>query len=367
MRTGKGFSYLINDHQGTALTAVTAGTLLITRRRQLPFGQSRSEDSETIPGTRGFVGGTDDPTGLVHLGAREYDPTLGRFLSVDPVIDETDPAQMNAYSYAHNNPITQADPDGLRPDGPAGGATYNDDRWAADRGMTAGYTKKNGKWVWNQTPKKDKASQKKYAAYKASPSTYKVFHYDAKKAAAAKAQAKKRAEKRKAEEKRKADVERRKKNGIFGSIMKGNWNDAWENTKNVAPHLAVNVGVGFLATTGTAVCIASVVCGGGLFVVGASALLVGGVAAHMAVGTPEENRDPTHYFASTAKAEAKGMFFGATFGRGQMGAMLRGVNASRMTSAITGRAGSQPLFAGLEKNDLGGMTSRLTGYVKGLW
>ncbi|MFJ5092164.1 RHS repeat domain-containing protein [Streptomyces sp. NPDC088674] len=367
VRTGKGFSYLINDHQGTALTAVTAGTLLITRRRQLPFGQSRSEDSETIPGTRGFVGGTDDPTGLVHLGAREYDPTLGRFLSVDPVIDETDPAQMNAYSYAHNNPITQADPDGLRPDGPAGGATYNDDRWAADRGMTAGYTKKNGKWVWNQTPMKDKASQKKYAAYKASPSTYKVFHYDAKKAAAAKAQAKKRAEKRKAEEKRKADVERRKKNGIFGSIMKGNWNDAWENTKNVAPHLAVNVGVGFLATTGTAVCIASVVCGGGLFVVGASALLVGGVAAHMAVGTPEENRDPTHYFASTAKAEAKGMFFGATFGRGQMGAMLRGVNASRMTSAITGRAGSQPLFAGLEKNDLGGMTSRLTGYVKGLW
>ncbi|WEH30586.1 RHS repeat-associated core domain-containing protein [Streptomyces sp. AM 3-1-1] len=109
-----------------------------------PDGQSRSEDSETIPGTRGFVGGTDDPTGLVHLGAREYDPTLGRFLSVDPVIDETDPAQMNAYSYAHNNPITQADPDGLRPDGPAGGATYNDDRWAADRGMTAGYTKKNG-------------------------------------------------------------------------------------------------------------------------------------------------------------------------------------------------------------------------------
>jgi hypothetical protein len=32
-----------------------------------------------IPGTRGFVGGTNDPTGLVHLGAREYDPTLGRF------------------------------------------------------------------------------------------------------------------------------------------------------------------------------------------------------------------------------------------------------------------------------------------------
>ncbi|NED81838.1 hypothetical protein G3I76_17295, partial [Streptomyces sp. SID11233] len=64
------------------------------------------------------------------------------------------------------------------------------------RGLKAGYTKKSGKYVWVQTPKKDKASQKAYAAYKASPSTYKVFHYDAKKAAEAKAQAKKRAEKR---------------------------------------------------------------------------------------------------------------------------------------------------------------------------
>ncbi|WP_431033703.1 RHS repeat domain-containing protein [Streptomyces sp. P6-2-1] len=232
VRTGKGFSYLINDHQGTALTAVTAGTLLITRRKQLPFGQTRSEDSETIPGTRGFVGGTDDPTGLVHLGAREYDPTLGRFLSVDPVIDETDPAQMNAYSYAHNNPITQSDPTGLRPDGPAGGATYNDDRWAADRGMTAGYTQKNGKWVWNQTPKKDKESRQKYAAYKASPSTYKVFHYNKKKADAAAASAKKRADKRKEDAKRKADAERREKHGILGNIVRGNWGDAWTQTKS---------------------------------------------------------------------------------------------------------------------------------------
>ncbi|WUP09261.1 hypothetical protein OHA28_38385 [Streptomyces sp. NBC_00269] len=39
------------------------------------------------PGTRGYVGGTTDPTGLTHLGAREYDPNLGSFISVDPVID----------------------------------------------------------------------------------------------------------------------------------------------------------------------------------------------------------------------------------------------------------------------------------------
>ncbi|WP_343242562.1 RHS repeat-associated core domain-containing protein [Streptomyces sp. SID8111] len=173
VRTGGTISYLISDHQGTAMTAITVGTLALTRRKQLPFGKLRTEQSNVF-GNRGYVGGTNDPTGLTHLGAREYDPVLGRFLSVDPIIDIHDPAQMNAYSYAHNNPLTKSDPDGLRPDGPAGGNSVNDDRWANDRGMTAGYTKKNSKWVWKQTPKKDKESQKRYWRYKADPSKYKV-------------------------------------------------------------------------------------------------------------------------------------------------------------------------------------------------
>ncbi len=46
----------------------------------------------------------DPSTGLTHLGAREYDPTNGRFLSVDPVIDTDDPQQMNGYAYSNNNP-----------------------------------------------------------------------------------------------------------------------------------------------------------------------------------------------------------------------------------------------------------------------
>ncbi|MEU6922333.1 RHS repeat-associated core domain-containing protein [Streptomyces sp. NPDC046631] len=179
VRTGATTSYLISDHQGTAMTAITVGTLALTRRKQLPFGQLRTPQS-TAFGTRGFVGGTNDPTGLTHLGAREYDPTLGRFLSTDPVIDVNDPAQMNAYSYAHNNPLTKSDPDGLRPDGPAGGASYNDDAWARDRGMNAGYTLKGSKWVWHQTPKKDPESQFLYAAYRQNTSGYLINDYYAK-------------------------------------------------------------------------------------------------------------------------------------------------------------------------------------------
>jgi hypothetical protein len=50
--------------------------------------------------------------GLTQLGAREYDPTLGRFLSVDPVADPNDAQQLHGYTYADNNPITKSDPDG---------------------------------------------------------------------------------------------------------------------------------------------------------------------------------------------------------------------------------------------------------------
>lgn len=36
---------------------------------------------------------TQDNTGLTHLGAREYDPVTGRFISVDPLLDTGDPQQ----------------------------------------------------------------------------------------------------------------------------------------------------------------------------------------------------------------------------------------------------------------------------------
>ncbi|MEV4715050.1 polymorphic toxin-type HINT domain-containing protein [Micromonospora sp. NPDC049374] len=86
--------------------------LTTNRKRHLPYGEDRSATQPTFFGTRGFVGGTQDDTGLTHLGAREYDPTLGRFISVDPIQDLTDPQQWNGYHYANNNPTTFSDPSG---------------------------------------------------------------------------------------------------------------------------------------------------------------------------------------------------------------------------------------------------------------
>jgi RHS repeat-associated protein len=107
-----GLSWLAHDHHGTDTLAVDATTSAAIVRRGDPFGNPRGTQP-TWPGSHGFVGGVTQQTGVTHLGAREYDPQLGKFLSVDPVLDPADPQQMNAYAYANNNPTTGSDPTGL--------------------------------------------------------------------------------------------------------------------------------------------------------------------------------------------------------------------------------------------------------------
>ncbi|WP_207936627.1 RHS repeat-associated core domain-containing protein [Actinomadura sp. KC216] len=117
MRTSDGtVTYLTADHLGTAQIAVNAATQAGTVRRFTPFGAVRAlDDDATWPNDKGFLGGTQDPTGFTHLGAREYDPETGRFISVDPVLNQADPQQMNGYTYANNSPVTFADPTGTCP------------------------------------------------------------------------------------------------------------------------------------------------------------------------------------------------------------------------------------------------------------
>ncbi|MFF8692848.1 RHS repeat-associated core domain-containing protein [Streptomyces sp. NPDC015144] len=108
-------SFTIADHHGTGELAIQASDLALTQRRTLPFGATRGTKPANWPGTKGFVGGTDDTksTGLTHLSAHEYDPELGRFISVDPILDLSDPQQMNGYTYGNNNPATLSDPTSL--------------------------------------------------------------------------------------------------------------------------------------------------------------------------------------------------------------------------------------------------------------
>ncbi|WP_318280423.1 RHS repeat-associated core domain-containing protein, partial [Streptomyces griseoloalbus] len=44
---------------------------------------------------------------------REYDPTIGQFISVDPLLELDKHQTLNGYSYAVQNPLTHSDPTGL--------------------------------------------------------------------------------------------------------------------------------------------------------------------------------------------------------------------------------------------------------------
>ncbi len=151
VRTSDGkLSFLAADHHGTGELAVDAATGAISQRRFDPYGVDRGQSSGTWPGEKGYVGGTiDASTGLTHLGAREYDPAIGKFLSADPLIDYTRPQQINGYAYADNSPITFSDPSGLE-------SCYPYAYCSGDNGTYGPYKPKN--------PEKDKAEHEEYEA-----------------------------------------------------------------------------------------------------------------------------------------------------------------------------------------------------------
>ncbi|WP_369174996.1 RHS repeat domain-containing protein [Streptomyces sp. R28] len=102
----------------------------------------------------------DDSTGLTHVGAREYDPSIGQFISIDPLLTLDQHQSLNGYVYANNTPVTTSDPSGLgvcMQDGPCGSVDavqeYEKKRKEKypelyDAGGTAS-TDSSGQTMWN--------------------------------------------------------------------------------------------------------------------------------------------------------------------------------------------------------------------------
>jgi RHS repeat-associated protein len=107
-------TYQPTNPQHTAQLQVDATSLAITRRSYDPYGQPRGTTPTSWADNHGYLGQPADPTtGLDLLGARDYDPVLGRFLTVDPVFEAGDPSQMGGYAYAGDDPVDGSDPSGL--------------------------------------------------------------------------------------------------------------------------------------------------------------------------------------------------------------------------------------------------------------
>ena len=116
VRTGAGtaYSFEITDQHGTSLLTLDHTAANPAWRQYTPYGTPRGQAPPSWPDTHAFLGKPADiTTGLDIIGARQYDPATGRFLSVDPVLDTSSPQTLAGYAYAADNPVTQADPTGL--------------------------------------------------------------------------------------------------------------------------------------------------------------------------------------------------------------------------------------------------------------
>ncbi|MFC4885494.1 polymorphic toxin-type HINT domain-containing protein [Streptomyces beijiangensis] len=113
--TSTNYKFQFSDQHGTSGLLLDNTAQTPTWRQFTPYGDSRGT-TVTWTDSRGFLNAPNNTnTGLTLLGIREYDPTLGRFISLDPLFEATDDQLLNGYSYTSNNPIGQSDPTGLCP------------------------------------------------------------------------------------------------------------------------------------------------------------------------------------------------------------------------------------------------------------
>ncbi|QNP55999.1 polymorphic toxin-type HINT domain-containing protein [Tessaracoccus defluvii] len=113
-RSPDGVRAFFSDQVGTSHTAVDWSNLAtVTRRVSDPYGNEVAMAKGPWVNGRGFLDQpVDSSTGLVDMGVRKYDPQTGRFISVDPVLDPSNPLSLNGYSYTNGDPVNDADPSG---------------------------------------------------------------------------------------------------------------------------------------------------------------------------------------------------------------------------------------------------------------
>ena len=122
-REGEATSYPLIDGHGDVTAITEAGGGVESRQSYGPWGEVlEGPDLEM-----GYLGAWERPTdrtsGLVQMGARAYDPSLGSFLSEDPVLGHVGiGVSANRYPYVWDNPLSRYDLNGESVCGTAGEA-----------------------------------------------------------------------------------------------------------------------------------------------------------------------------------------------------------------------------------------------------
>ena len=153
--------YTLTDHLGSIVALMDETGTIVEETSFGPWGRTRNPNTWHYDNTAGlsliFRGFTDHEMlpefGLINMNGRLYDPALGRFLSPDNhVQNSNNPQNYNRYSYCLNNPLVYTDPDGefLFPviigaiigayiGGTVANNDYNPENWDYSSGKTWGY------------------------------------------------------------------------------------------------------------------------------------------------------------------------------------------------------------------------------------
>jgi RHS repeat-associated protein len=118
--------YLHADHLGSTDVITKSGGVVHVRTSFDAWGQRRGSAWTGTPSVadkaaitrstrKGYTGHEQlDNLNLVHMNGRVYDPTIARFLSADPIVQDPYHSQaFNRYSYVWNNPLNATDPTGF--------------------------------------------------------------------------------------------------------------------------------------------------------------------------------------------------------------------------------------------------------------
>lgn len=113
-------TYPLTDHLGSPTIVTNQAGQVVETNDYESYGQLKNTNTQ-IDNDYKFTGKEqDEENSLQYYGARYYDNSIGKFISVDPAsinsVGEylSDPQQLNSYSYGRNNPVVMIDFDGRR-------------------------------------------------------------------------------------------------------------------------------------------------------------------------------------------------------------------------------------------------------------
>jgi RHS repeat-associated protein len=119
MRQGITLTYLHGDHLGSASMQTDTAGGIVAEQRYAAYGKERWNWG-TLGTDRRYTGQrTETSTGLYDYNARQYSPTIGRFISPDSIVPDPNRSQdLNRYMYVRGNPVGYTDPSGHAPVSP---------------------------------------------------------------------------------------------------------------------------------------------------------------------------------------------------------------------------------------------------------